>query len=194
VLEDTENILWTIDAYAVRTLVQGSGSSLGLQLGVRFADFDNDYRVMVGLEGSNGLRFDASSNYGRMTGPLVGIRGSIAGRRIDVSGAFSQSVVVGEPALEVLTRRFTGPADSPTFTTSELFETVQDIAIPITELRIKATLGLVDRVALGVGLMASAWWDVPVPPGIVPIPGGDQVLHENTLAFVGLMGILEIRF
>jgi hypothetical protein len=194
VLEDTEIALWTLDAYGVRALAQSGGGHLGLQFGVRFADFDNDYRAIVGVEGSNGQRFDASSNYGRMTGPLVGVRGGILGERADLEGSLSQSVVIGEPALEVLTRRFTGPADSPTFTTQELFKSTQDIAIPISELRIKATVSLFDHVSLGGGVSASVWWDVAVPPGIVPIPGGDQALHENTLVFLGLMGILEIRF
>ena len=194
VLEDTELALWTLDAYAVRTLGQSGGGHLGLQFGVRFADFDNDYRAIAGLEGSNGLRIDASSNYGRMTGPLVGLRGGLAGDRVDLEGSLSQSVVIGEPALEMLSRQFTGPADSPTFTTQEIFETTQDIAIPISELRIKATFRLLDQVSLGGGVMASVWWDVAVPPGIIPVPGGDQVLHENTLVFFGLMGILEIRF
>ena len=193
-LDDTELALWTLDAYAVRTLSQNGGGHLGLQFGLRFADFDNDYRAIVGVEGSSGQRIDASSNYGRMTGPLVGLRGGILGERLDLEGSFSQSVVIGEPALEMLARRFTGPADSPTFTTQELFESTQDIAIPISELRIKATVGLFDYVSLGGGVMASAWWDVAVPPGIIPGPGGDQVLHENTLVFFGLMGILEIRF
>lgn len=194
VLEDTELALWTLDVYAVRTLGQSGGGHLGLQFGVRFADFDNDYRAMVGVEGTNGLRIDASSNYGRMTGPLVGLRGRLAGDRFDFEGSLSQSVVIGESALEMLARRFTGPADSPAFTTQELFETTQDIAIPMSELRLKATVGLLDQIFLGGGVMASAWWDVAVPPGIIPAPGGDQVLHENMLVFFGLMGILEIRF
>jgi hypothetical protein len=129
-----------------------------------------------------------------MTGPLVGLRGSMESGRLGFDGSLSQSVVIGEPALEMLSRRFTGPADSPTFTTQELFETTQDIAIPISELQIRTTVGLFDHVSLGAGVMASAWWDVAVPPGIIPVPGGDQVLHENTLVFLGLIGILEIRF
>ena len=64
---------------AIRTLAELSGGQLGLQLGLRFADFDNDYRAMVGVVNSNGLRIDASSNYGRMMGPLVGVVGDHSG-------------------------------------------------------------------------------------------------------------------
>jgi hypothetical protein len=194
-LEDTEMAAWTLDFYGMRTLTESRGGWLGLQLGIRFGDFDNDYRAVAGVENTNGVRIDASSNYGRMTGPLVGLAGTIQQGRISFDGYLGQSVIMGQPAFEVIARRFTGAFnDSPTVVAEESFDTARDIAIPITELRIRAKFGLMDQVSLGAGIHASSWWDVGVPPGTVPIPNGDQVLQENTLVFFGVMGVLEIKF
>ena len=194
VLDDTELALWTLDFYGIRTLAELSGGSLGLQLGLRFADFDNDYRAMVGVVNSNGLRIDASSNYGRMMGPLVGVVGTTAVGHVAFDGYLGQSVVIGKPAMEMLARRFTGPADAPVFVSEELFESTQDIAIPITELRIKGTIGLMSQVSLGAGVTASSWWDVAVPPGIVPVPGGDQTPAREHPCVRRYPGDPEIRF
>ena len=194
VLEDSELALWTIDVHAVRSLLRGDDSHLGLQLGIRFGDFDNDYRAVVGVENVNGTRLDASSNYGRMTGPLVGLIGGATTGRVTFDGYVGQSVMLGDAAVEVMARRFTGSADAPVYTEQELFSTPLDVAIPVTETRIRGTIQLTRGLAIGAGVTASMWWDVGVPPGIVPVPGGDQTLHENTLIFLGGMGVLEIRF
>lgn len=193
VLEDTDVAIWTVDLYGERTLAESAGHRLALQLGVRFGDFDNDYRAVVGVESSIGSRFDASSNYGRMTGPLVGLVGTLQVGRTTAGGYVGQSVIMGEPAFAGTTRQFTGPFDSPAYFAVETFQASEKIAIPITELRIRGTYALMGQVALGVGVTASSWWDVGVPPGIAPLGGGDQILHENTLVFFGAMLVLEIE-
>ncbi|MGH7584971.1 MAG: hypothetical protein ACREMH_01880 [Gemmatimonadales bacterium] len=193
-LEDTELATWTMDLYGERTLVQSGANRLGLRLGIRFADFDNDYRAVLGIEDVEGSRLDAESNYPRMTGPLVGVSGTVLLGPVALDGQLSQSVVIGEVAFNTQSRAFTGPADSPTYTFTESFGTSERIAVPITELRIRGMVEVIDHVALGVGVEASSWWDVGVPPGIVPGPGGDQVLHENTLVYFGLVGVLAFQF
>ncbi|HSE27697.1 MAG TPA: hypothetical protein VLA95_05665 [Gemmatimonadales bacterium] len=195
VLEDTEVALWTLDLFAERTLAASEGSHLALRLGVRFGDFDNDYRVVAGLENTVGSRFDAESNYGRMTGPLVGMAGTVRIGRGSLEGYVGQSVILGEAAFNTQARDFTGPfGGSPTYVAEETFGRSGDVAIPITDLQARGRYGLTEWLALGVGVNAAAWWDVGVPPGVVPGAGGDQVLHENTLVFFGLSGFVEFRF
>ena len=193
-LEDTELATWTMDLYGERTLVHSGANRLGLRFGIRFADFDNDYRAVLGIEDSEGSRLDAESNYARMTGPLVGVSGTTLLGPVGLEGQLSQSVVMGDVRFNTQARAFTGPADSPTYTFTEKFGTSERIAIPITELRIRGTVEVIDHVSLGLGVEAASWWDVGVPPGLVPGPGGDQVLHENTLVYVGIAGVLALQF
>lgn len=195
ILEDTELALWTLDLYGERTLVESGDGRLALRFGVRFADFDNDYRAVAGLENTIGTRFDAESNYGRMTGPLVGVAGTIRLGRASVEGYVGQSVVLGDAAFNTQARDFTGPfGGSPAYVAEEAFGTSEEVAIPITELQARARYGLTGWLALGAGVSAASWADVGVPPGAVPGVGGDQVLHENTLVFLGLSGFVELRF
>ncbi|MGQ0836123.1 MAG: hypothetical protein ACT4O5_14625 [Gammaproteobacteria bacterium] len=39
----------------------------------------------------------------------------------------------------------------------------------------------------------SVWWDVPVPPGVIPTAGGDEVFHENTILYFGLAIAVKLR-
>lgn len=194
-LEDNDIAVWTVDLYAIRELAQSEENRMGLVFGVRFADFDNDYRAVLGIEDTEGLRIDASSNYGRMTGPLVGWEGSARIGRFSIDGVLAQSVVVGETVYDGAGREFTGPfGETPAFVSEETFRTPERVAIPITELRLRAMISPISRLAIGAGISGSAWWDVGVPPGVLPVPAGDQLLHENTLVFLGLMALVEVRF
>lgn len=195
VLEDTEVALWTLDLFGERTLAESGVGRLALRLGVRFADFDNDYRAVAGLEGTLGTRFDAESNYGRMTGPLVGVAGTVVIGRASLDGYLGQAVVLGEAAFNTQARDFTGAfGGSPTYVGAESFGRSGDVAIPITDLQARARYRLTGRFALGAGVTAAAWWDVGVPPGAIPGAGGDQVLHENTLVLFGFSGFVELGF
>jgi hypothetical protein len=194
-LEDTELALWTLDLYGERTLAESGGGRLALRFGIRFADFDNDYRAVAGLENTIGTRFDAESNYGRMTGPLVGVAGTIRLGRAWVEGYLGQSVVLGEAAFNVQARDFTGPfGGSPDYVAEEAFGTSEEVAIPITEFQARARYDLTGLLSFGVGIHAASWGDVGVPPGVVPMAGGDQALLENTLVFLGFSGFVELRF
>ncbi len=195
ILEDTDVALWTLDLLGSRVLSQTDATRVALSAGVRFADFDNDYRAVAGLEGVEGVRFDASSNYGRMTGPLLGLDGDWRIGRAALSGGLTQAVVLGQVELTGVSREFTGPSDAPlNFVSGERLEGLHDVAIPITEVRLRATYRVLDRVALAGGLRASTWWDVTVPPGVRPVENGDETLHENTLVFFGVGAGVEISW
>lgn len=195
VLEDTDVALWTADLYARRTLTESTNGSLDVLLGIRNGDFDNDYRAVVGVEGVAGRRLDASSNYGRMIGPLVGLAGTYRLGRSTIETYLGQSVILGDVELSSRAREFTGPfGETPAFVSDERFRTEDEVSIPITELRVQWTYGLTEHVSLGVGADSAAWWDVPVPPGVVPGDGGIQTLHENTLVLTGAAAVLKVAF
>ncbi len=194
-LEDTELALWTLDLYAERVLAASDGGRLAFRVALRSADFDNDYRAAAGLEDVNGTRYDAESNYGRLTGPLVGLAGTAQLGRIGVDVLLGQSVVLGSAAYTVQARDFTGPfSGDPAYVDEEKFGTSEEIAIPITDLQARARYGLTEWLALGVGIQAAAWWDVGVPPGLLPVPGGSQVLQEDTLVLLGVSAVVELSF
>lgn len=197
-LEDTDVALWTADLRATRTLAESADGSVGLTLGLRVGDFDNDYRAVVGVEGVGGRRLDASSNYGRMTGPLVGITGTVRWGKNSLEGRLAQSALFGEVELTSRAREFAGPPaeaeEGFAFTGVEVFRADQDVTIPITEARIRWTYQATEHLALGAGIDTAAWWDVPVPPGIAPTDDGLETLHENTLVFAGALAIVEWRF
>ena len=201
ILEDTELATWTVDLYALRTLAETPSSAVRMQLGLRNADFDNDYRAVVGIVDAGGRRIDASSNYGRLTGPLVGLVGEISHGRSRFRGYIGQSLVFGEAELTHRARDFTGSLEAAIQVDGEIatastdigFRAPNDVAIPITEFRLGWSHRLTQRLELGAGINVSAWWDVPVPPGVVPsTAGGSSQLLENTIVYSGLSGTMKI--
>lgn len=194
VLEDTDIINWTADLYAIRQLAETPNGSLGLQFGLRNADFDNDYHHQVGIENVGGSRFDSRSNYPRMIGPLLGLSGSVDLGRGSLRGYLGQSLIFGTATLDNRIIDFVGPVtDPPTASATEFFGKEQDVAIPITEFRINWLYPLGRLISVGVSANTSIWWDVPVPPGLVPMPGGNEVFHEDTIIYFGLALAVKLR-
>ena len=194
-LEDTDLEVWTVDAYAMRTLSGDSDRGVHFQFGLRVGDFDNDYHTAVGIQDTSGVLLDASSNYGLMVGPIVGLSGNTQIGKSSIEGYIGQSLLIGSVELSRTSREFTGPfGPMPAFFAQESLRTNKDVAIPVTEFRLRWTYRLSRMVALGVGANTSAWWDVSVPPGVIPIQGGDEALHENTIVFFGMTGAVELTF
>jgi hypothetical protein len=194
VLEDTDIAAWTADMYAQKALVQTGDATLQLQLGLRNADFDNDYHSVLATQNVAGSLIDASSNYDRMMGPLIGLSGELALGESTLRGYLGQSVVFGSVALNRMTRDFIGPVSMlPNVLAQESFGKDQDVAIPITEFRLSWLYPVSPRVSVGVSANTSVWWDVPVPPGVIPISEGDQVFHENTILYFGLALAVKLR-
>jgi len=195
-LEDSDLELWTLDLYGTKTLARKSesGSSIRLQFGLRFADFDNDHFQVVGIEDVSGSFLGSSANYDRMMGPLIGLVGDLRSGKNGIRGYFGQSVTLGSAVLTSSSQQFTGSVSASTFVADDTFREQQDVAIPITELRLEWTYQLSGRVACGVGVNTATWHDVPVPPGHVPIEGGDEVFEESTIVLFGVLAKLELRF
>ena len=188
--EDNRLEVWTADFYYARTLTQG----VELQAGLRFGDFDNDYRATIGIQGVEGTFIDASSNYPRMMGPVVGLSGAFREQRHRLEGYLGQSVIVGRASLKYSANHFTGTPAAPTIDDRRYFSDFVNVAIPITELRLRYTYELTERWSLGTGASTSAWWNVPVPPGVAPGPNAGQTLQEDTVVFYSILASLEWRF
>jgi hypothetical protein len=197
-LEDTTVELWSLDLHASRAFATGANGELRWAVGVRAADFDNDYRAVVGLEEIGGLRLDAASNYDRMHGPLVALVGRLERGRHRLEGFLGQSVVWGDVELTSQAREFVGPPSRdvdnvPGVVSTIRFQKVESVTIPMTELRLSWRFRLADHVALGAGVFASRWWNVSVPPGVV---AGSTLatLDESTIDLVGLSAGVTVVF
>lgn len=194
VLEDTEIASWTVDLYGMRTLAEKPKSGIQLLFGIRFGDFDNDYRAVVGIESTAGTRLDASSNYDLMMGPLVAVAGYAECGKSRIKGYLGQSVLLGAVELTSMVRDFNGSfIGEPAYISQETFRLEQDVAIPVTELRVSWTYRISRYLAAGIGAHTSVWWNLPVPPGAIPSAGSDA-LDENTLVFYGLLAGIELTF
>jgi hypothetical protein len=201
-LEDTTTELWVLDLYLRRALAESAGGTLDVVLGLRNADFDNDVRAVAGSDPAGGVRIDASSNYGRMLGPLVGLAARLERGRHTLRGDLRQSAVLGEVELTRTLRDFTGPPgpfagppeEVPAGIAQERLTTTRDIAVPMTDVRLAWSVRLTRRLSLGASLGATAWWDLAVPPGVEPGPGGEDRLRETTLVTYGLGASLGWAF
>ncbi len=194
-LEDTDLQAWTVDGYAMKRLSGDSEGGLNLQFGLRVGDFDNDFHIVAGTQNTDGVLVDASSNYGLMMGPIVGLSGDTRVGKHSIEGHISQSLLIGSAELSRTSREFNGPfGPAPAFFAQESLRKDRDVAFPVTEFRLSWTYRLTRKVALGLGAHTSAWWDVAVPPGVNPIDDGDEALHENTIVFFGMTGAVELTF
>lgn len=193
-LEDNDVAMWTADLYARRTLSERPGRKTFVLFGLRLADFDNDYRAAVGIEGVAGRRLDSSSNYGLMPGPLVGVAAEWQRGKHRLEGTVKQAVVFGDAELTARTRDFVGPfGEMPAFTDEVVFRTTRNVEIPITDLRLDYGYAFGPRFTVGLGATASVWHGVPVPPGVIPTlgPGGQD---ENSLELVGVVASVRLDF
>ena len=194
VLTDTDIAAWTMDFFGIRTLAEAPERKLYLLLGLRNADFDNDYHGIAGIDSVNGSLIDASSNYGSMQGPLIGLIGEMQLGENTLTGYFGQSVVFGSANLSRTISDFVGPAGDPlTIVAQETYRRIQDVSIPITEFRVRWMHPFSERFSVGATVNASIWSDVSVPPAIEPgVAGGG--IDKNTIVFFGLGAALEYRF
>jgi hypothetical protein len=194
-LTDTDLNAWTVDLYALRTLSSTDRGAVQLLFGVRNADFDNDTRAVVGIEATGGTRIDASSNYGRMIGPLVGIGLDRTRGKHRFELTLTQSAVTGDAELNAAQSDFVGDfaGESQEFTAIRSFSRPKSVTIPITELRARWSHALTPVVALGLGAHVSAWIDVAIPPGVRP-DGSLDTTCEETITYSGVVAAIEFGF
>lgn len=183
-LEDTTVELWVLDLTARRRL---GGGSPTLIFGLRNADFDNDYRAIAGLGDVGGTRLDASSNYSRMMGPLVGIAGAMERGRHRLGVDLRASVVFGDIELSRALRDFSGPPGAfagppeevPATPEEHVIARTDSIEVPMADLRLWWEIRLGSSWAIGASAGGTAWFDLAVPPGVDP--SRPDALEETTL-------------
>jgi hypothetical protein len=198
VLGDTDLEVWTMDVYGMRTLAESPERKVRLVLGARNADFDNDYHAFAGVGAVGGSLVEASSNYDRMLGPLVGIVGEMQVGKNTLLGSLSQSVVFGSADVGRTINDFAGPPPEEAIQvipqSFEAYERTQDVTIPITDLRMTWLHPVGERLSLGVTANASIWSDVPVPPDIFPGPAAGGGFNKNTIVFFGVGAAIRLTF
>lgn len=194
VLEDTDLQMWTLDLFGERTMYERGNGVIRMLLGLRLGDFDNDFHGVAGDDG-DGTLVDASSNYDLMMGPVVGATAEYRFGKQSIHGYAGQSVLLGEAELTNVTRYFNGPfGESPEFYYRHEFGFIEDVAIPVTEFRIKWGYDLTRHLTLGAGFESGIWWEVPVPPGVIPDWTDSRMLDENTIVLFGLSVSARYRF
>jgi hypothetical protein len=175
-LEDTTVELWVLDLVARRAVGAVDGGGAALLFGVRNADFDNDYRAIAGRGDVGGARLDASSNYSRMMGPVVGALWAGERGRHTFGADLRLAVVFGDIELERAIRDFSGPPgrfagppeELPPAPERHVIDETDSITVPMTDLRLSWEVRLGAGWAVGVGAGAAAWIDLAVPPGVAP--------------------------
>jgi len=198
-LEDTTVELWVVDLFAGRRL-GGEDGAWSFRFGVRNADFDNDYRAMAGIEGVGGSRIDASSNYTRMIGPMVGLAATFGRGRQTLELDLRQSIVFGDIELSRTLRDFEGPPGAfggppeevPPGSNVERITATDGIEVPMTDARLRWRVRLGESWYLGADAAATAWWNLAVPPGTVPDRPDSR--EEATIVTYGLAGTVGFRF
>lgn len=199
-LEDTTVELWVLDLYASRELGAADGSPWAVLLGVRNADFDNDFRAIAGLDDVGGTRLDASSNYSRMIGPMAGLALTVDRGRHTFEADLRLSVVFGDIELSRTLRDFEGPPgpfagppeEVPPVPIQESLHETDSIEVPMADLVLAWSLRLGEQWSLGVRFDGTAWSDLAVPPGVVPDRPDQR--EETTLVTWGLAATVGLRF
>jgi hypothetical protein len=199
-LEDTTVELWVLDLDARRAIGAGEGGPWTVLFGLRNADFDNDYRAIAGIDGVGGTRIDASSNYSRMMGPMVGLAFDAGRGRHSFAAELRLAVVFGDIELSRTLRDFAGPPgpfagppeEVPPGSNVQRLATTDSIEVPMTGLRLAWRWRLGEHWNLGSAFNAATWSDLAVPPGVVP--DRPDALEETTLVTYGLGLTLGLRF
>lgn len=199
-LEDTTVELWVLDLVARRALGAGEGGPWSLLFGLRNADFDNDLRAIVGIEGVGGTRLDASSNYSRMTGPLAGLAFTVERGRQTFVADLRVAVVFGDIELSRTLRDFEGPPgpfagppeEVPPGLNAQHLKSSDSIEVPMAELRLAWRYRFGERWTLGAAVDGTAWSDLATPPGVDP--DRPDAREETTLVTYGLGLTLGYRF
>ncbi|MCL0106836.1 hypothetical protein M1N63_00175 [Thermodesulfovibrionales bacterium] len=181
-------------------------------------DFDYDYEYNFGpgyhLDNRITMKSKSRADYGFMTDPAIGFQGEASLGKVRLEGFINQSVLFGEVDYSGLWTDIndmwvvTGPEGGPFERVRRVdyrdgsfpFSKSEDVALPVTELKLKVVHDVRDDISIGVGGFCSIWWDAPLAPkwsmpgDWVPDEGKGWKLQEGTLRFVGTMATFEYRF
>lgn len=214
--------VWTGDLFLSRTLAEKKDSFANFSLGAKLGSlktkenlgqkqraFIYDY---LGYTFGNHVTLEGTSetNYGFMAGPVLGFQGKVKRQKFGIEGFINQSVLFGkvkhtglwEDIDDIL---WTDPATGEivwhdVYTGEFSFSKDEEVALPVTELKLKVLYHIRKNISISCGAFYSIWWNAPVAPKW-SVPGewtaGEGTgwrLQERTLKFGGWMVDLSFRF
>ena len=220
--------VWTADLFSIRALAEKSTSQIDLTFGAKLGSLDNDrnegqkQRVFIydyfgtGYHWDNHISLESTSkaDYDLMLGPVLGFQGKAKYKRFGIEGFINQSVLFGKVEHTGLWEDVddiwvvTGPEGDPFEPVEQWeydygrfsFSKQEDVALPVTELKLKVAYYITENISVSCGGFYSIWWNAPVSPKYsipgewVAGEGSGWRLQKRTLKFSGLMVDLGIRF
>ncbi len=214
--------VWTGDLFLTRTLVEKKRSFANFSLGAKFGSLKTKENLgqkqrafIYDLDGytfDNQVTLESTSeaNYGFMTGPVLGFQGKVQCQGFGIEGSINQSVLFGKVKhtclwIDIDDILWTDPATGEivwhdVYTGEFFFSKDEEVALPVTELKLKVLYHIRGNISISCGIFYSIWWNAPVAPKW-SVPGewtsGEGTgwrLQERTLKFGGLIVDLAIRF
>lgn len=218
----------TVDLFGRRTLAEKKDSHIDLTFGGKLGSLNNDreegqrQRAFVYHYFGCGYHFDnrvtlestSKADYGLMLGPVMGFQGKAKYKSFGIETMANQSLLIGRVEQSGTWTDIDdiwvvcGPIGGP-FTPVAQYEYLEGrfpfskeetVAIPVTEVKLKFLVDVVENVSIGVGGFASIWWNAPLAPKW-SVPGrwtaGEGTgwrLQKETLIFYGGLASLNISF
>jgi len=220
--------VWTADLFSIRTLAEKSNSQIDLIFGAKLGSLDNDrnegqkLRAFIydglgpGSHWDNEISLEGTgkADYNLMRGPILGFKGMAKRGKFGIEGFINQSILFGRVKLTGLWEdiddiwEVTGPVGGPFVKVaqweywygSSSFSKEEDVALPVTEIKLKFLIDVRKNISISAGGFFSIWWDAPVAPmdstpgDWTSFEGTGWRLKKRTLKFTGLMVDLRIRF
>jgi len=220
--------VWTADFFGLRTLAEKKEFSLDFLFGAKIGALKNEQgmgqnqRAYIydgfspGFDWDNrvSLSSNAKADSGLMGGPLLGIQGKMKiYKNFHLEALANQSLLFGKAkysglfrdtddiwAVHVATNGYY-PYNHYMYDGKFPFSEKEGIALPVTELKLKATYDLFKNISIGFGGFASVWWNAPVAPRW-SMPSdwtsgegtGWRLPDKTTLTFYGATASLTIQF
>ena len=210
----------TYDLFLGRTLAEKPDSFANFSLGAKFGslktreNLGQEQRAFLydyeGYTFDNHIRLESTTeaNLDSMVGPVLGFEGEAKRDKFRIEGFVSHAVLFGKAEYTGLWEDiddilWIDPVTGETiyhdvYTGEFSFSKDEEVALPVTELKLKVTYHITDTISIGGGGFYSIWWDAPVAPKW-SIPG-DWVsdegtgwrFQERTLIFGGYMVALRV--
>ena len=174
----------SLDAEARRELAGGDRGAFLLSAGLRLTGYRDERVESLGIR-DNGSRRHAHVGVLRsslLLGPVFGFHGDVRVGRHRFAGGLTQAIVFGAVDRDA---RYEEVAGGQLQRTTD-FSDGRDVAIPLTELRLKWSFDLTSRWSFGAGFFGSIWWNAPVAP-IGATPVGPAQTPQQTLSIAGPM-------
>ena len=219
-----------VDAFASAALVNTETTRLDLILGGKIGRIESaeeqglTQRAFVlnrfrPLHFNNNISLSSTAD-AEITGagPMVGIAGQAAWRRLHLRASLTQSVLLGSADqsgtfsdVDAVTLALgpAGPyppcplalANAGCYSVSSAwdFSKSENTMIPVTDVQLKVLVDVIKHVAVGVSSFTSIWNNVPAPPAFRMThsdagPGLDWELPERSLRFGSVGLVVNVRF